>query len=264
MAFAEIAAVEQLRPDRFVARGPEYPWGGIYGGQQAAQALRAAAATVDPSFAPLSLRACYVAGGSSGEPLELEVDRVRDGRSFSVRAVAVRQGGRLLSNVLVCFHVRESVEQLDRGRMPAAPAPDELEPAGWCSTFDLRYAPSLEPGRVLAWMRIVDSIAADPALHACALAFLADDIPDDAALALLAPERPPSPDLECRDPSISTHSLDYGIWFHRPGATDGWLLHDFRCSTLANACAMVTGEVFDAAGTHVATVASQVLVRRLS
>jgi acyl-CoA thioesterase-2 len=112
-------------------------------------------------------------------------------------------------------------------------------------------------------MRMLDAIGSEPVAGACALTFLADDIPDDAALALLAPERPPSPDIACRDPTVSTQSLDYSIWFHAPEAADGWLLHDFRCSLLSNACALVSGEVFAAGGAHLATVAQQVLVRRL-
>ena len=125
-----------------------------------------------------------------------------------------------------------------------------------------RCAPIAERGRITAWLRFADELGDDPGLQACALAFAADDIFDDAVLALLHPERPPARDLDARDWSISTQSLDYSIWFHRAIDADGWRLHDYRCRALANACATVVGEIFDAAGVHLATVAQQMLVRR--
>jgi acyl-CoA thioesterase-2 len=107
-----------------------------------------------------------------------------------------------------------------------------------------------EPARALAWLRMNEGIGDSPLLHTCALAYMADDIPDDAVAAMLAPDKP-----------ASTTSLDFAAWFHRPARADGWLLHDFRCQALVNACATVIGEVFDQDGAHVATIGQQVLVR---
>src|SRR5690349_4886875 len=69
-------------PDTFVGVGPQYPWGGLYGGQIVAQALRAAAATVDPALPVHSLRAYFIRRGDHQEPVRYEVDRIRNGRSF--------------------------------------------------------------------------------------------------------------------------------------------------------------------------------------
>jgi acyl-CoA thioesterase-2 len=262
MDFAAMMAVEDRGADRFsVTAGPGYPWGVLYGGQVVAQALRAAASTVGPDRLAHSLHAYYIGAGNDRAPIELSVERVRDGRSFSVRAVTASQEAKTLMTMSVSFHVDERAEDLPATAPPAVPRPDDLPPGGWSHLFDRRYAPPEEPGRTRAWLRLHDAIGDDPTLQAGALAFLADDIPDDAVLALLAPERPPANDLESHDWSISTQSLDYALWFHRPIRADGWRLHDLSCRSLANACAMVTGELFDEQGTHLATLGQQVLVR---
>jgi acyl-CoA thioesterase-2 len=247
--------------DTFVAGGPGYPWGVLYGGQIAAQALRAAAETVAPGRLPHSLHAYYVGAGQDKAPIQFAVERIRDGRSFSVRSVSALQEGKLLMTFSVSFHVEEEGDDLQATAAPASEHPDRLPSGGWSHLFERRYAPSTGDGRVRAWLRMNRAIGDDPLLQACALAFVADDIPDDGVLALLHPERPPANDLESHDWSISTQSLDYSLWFHRPIRSDGWRLLDLRCHSLANAVAMVTGELFDDAGTHLATLGQQVLVR---
>lgn len=260
--FAAMMALEEQGEDRFVATGPGYPWGVLYGGQVVAQALLAAASTVGADRQAHSLHAYYVGAGHDRDPIELSVDRVRDGRSFSVRSIVATQAGKLLMTMSAGFHVDEEGEDLSATSPPEAPRPEELPPGGWSPLFDRRYGAAPAPARALAWLRMRETIGDDPLLQACALAFMADDIPDDAVLALLHPERPPANDLENHDWSLSTHSLDYAVWFHRPIRADGWRLHDFRCHSLANACAMVTGELFDEMGAHLATLGQQVLVRR--
>ena len=78
-------------PDTFVGTGPRYPWGGLYGGQIVAQALKAAADTVEPDFEPHSIRAYFIRPGDHAEPVRYEVDRIRNGRSFTTRRVVARQ-----------------------------------------------------------------------------------------------------------------------------------------------------------------------------
>ena len=262
-AFAEMLALEERGLDRFVATGPAYPWGVLYGGQVVAQALRAAGATVDGDRHVNSLHAYYLSAGADGAPIELEVARVRDGRSFSVRSVLARQEGRTLVSLTASFHVDEGSDRHDAVAIPEVEGPEGLRAGGWSPMFDRRYAPlPTEPGRVHAWLRLRTELGDDPLLQGCALAFMADDIPDDAVVALLHPTRPPSDELESRDWSISTQSLDFALWLHRPLRSDGWQLHDLRCSTLVNSCAMVAGEIFAADGSHLATLSQQVLVRR--
>ena len=260
-SFSEAMQLRETGPDRFLAEGFRYPWGVLYGGQTIAHALRAAAATVGDDRLVHSLHATYLEAGRDDLPVELAVRRLRDGRSFSVRAVDVTQDGRLVATVTAGFHVDEASPEA-APPAPAAPSPETLVAGGWSDHFDRRYAP-LPPGegRTVVWTRLSDPLGDDAVLHACALAYVADDVPDEALIALLHPEAVGANDFEARDSSIGTQSLDYALWLHRPVRRDGWLLHDFRCTGISNACAMVTGEIFDADGAHLATVGQHVLLR---
>lgn len=241
--------------ERYRATGPHYPWGALYGGQIVAQALRAASHTVPPQMHVHSLHACYVQAGSDSEVIDLDVERVRDGRSFSTRAVTARQSHGVIATVLASFHVTEAGDTLPLALAPGAPEPSSLTPSSWTEIYDRRYAPGGERGRALAWLRLADRIGDDPGLQACGLVFAADDIFDDAVRALVHTEW---------DRMLRIRSLDYCVWFSRPIRGDGWRLHDYRCRGLAGACATVLGEVFDASGEHLATVAQQLLVRGCS
>jgi acyl-CoA thioesterase-2 len=84
-------SLESHGPDTYVGQGPRYPWGGLYGGQVVAQALRAATSTVDDPFEPHSIRAYFIRRGDHTEPVRYEVDRIRNGRTFATRRVVARQ-----------------------------------------------------------------------------------------------------------------------------------------------------------------------------
>src|SRR5436190_19678204 len=92
VSFSASMQVRAVSPDCFVAEGADYPWGFVYGGQTVALALRAAATTVAPERLVHSLHAYYLETGRNGDAIELSVERLRDGRSFSTRAVVARQG----------------------------------------------------------------------------------------------------------------------------------------------------------------------------
>ena len=261
VSFSSAMQLQEAGPDRWVAAGVRYPWGVLYGGQTVAHALRAAAETVQPARLVHSLHAYYLEAGRDDEPVELDVQRLRDGRSFSVRAVVARQAGRTIATVTAGFHVEEKSPEASLPA-PETEPPERLEPGGWSELFERRYAPAGEAtGRTVVWTRLTEQLGDDPTLQACALAYVADDAPDEAVIALLHPELAAANDYESRDPSIGTQSLDFALWFHRPLRADGWLLHDFRCSGVSNACAMVIGEIYDAGGGHLATVGQHVLLR---
>jgi acyl-CoA thioesterase-2 len=263
MSFAGMIALEAHGDDRFTARGPRYPWGFLYGGQVAAQAVRAAAATVRSEETIHSLHAYYARAGDDERALELAVQRVRDGRSFSIRSVTASQSGRSLATVTASFHVEERSDERSVTSAPTVPPASELRSDGWSTLFDRRYACATDSGRTLAWLRLNEELPDEPSFHACALTYMADDLFDDPVIGALGVERPAPDSLAGADGSILTQSLDYSVWFHRPARADEWLLFDFGCRTLANACAMVVGDAFDGSGAHVATMAQQVLVRDL-
>src|SRR5215203_3473113 len=153
--------LESHGPDTYLGVGPQYPWGGLYGGQIVAQALRAAALTVDDDLVPHSLRAYFIRRGDNTEPVRYEVDRIRNGRSFCTRRVVARQAIGAILNLEASFQVTEPSADVQTIPAPAhIPPPDELLPDSWTPLFDrravtLRHLPEAErmgAGRVAVWM----------------------------------------------------------------------------------------------------------------
>ena len=249
--------LEPHGPDTFVATGPSYPWGGLYGGQIVAQALRATTLTVDRAYALHSLHAYFIRLGDAEEPIRLEVDRIRNGRTFLTRRAVARQSGGAILNLSASFHRPEAGAEVQTEEMPAVPGPDGLPSDGWSDQIERRMlAADIAPGRVGAWMRLAEDVGDDPVLNACALAYLSDDLPTDAVVAR-HPERPAPGD----ERPFWSASLDHAIWFHRPARASEWHLHDFTCRGLVGTRGLSDGSIFDQRGRHVATVAQEVLIR---
>jgi acyl-CoA thioesterase II len=258
MDFTEMMALEAHGPDTFVGVGPEYPWGGLYGGQIVAQGLRAAGLTVDPEFRVHSLHAYFVRRGDATEPIRFEVDRVRNGRSFVTRTVVARQSTGAILTMTASFHVAEDAPEVQVARMPDTVGPDALGDDSWSARFERRTIASAdEPGRARAWMRVADALGDDPLLHACGIAYVSDDLPTE-PLAAMHPDRTDRAHEEGR---FMSASLDHALWFHRPARADVWHLEDFSAGGLTGSRGMSVGNVFLADGTHVATIAQEVLIR---
>jgi acyl-CoA thioesterase-2 len=256
--FQGMMQLEPHGPDTFVATGPRYPWGGLYGGQIIAQAFRAASLTVDPRYVPHSLHAYFIRLGDAAEPIRLEVDRIRNGRSFLTRRVVARQSGGAILNMSSSFHIAEGGPDVQTEEMPAVSAPEGLTSDRWSPLIERRFLEQdIAPGRVGAWMRLAENPGDDPLLHACALAFLSDDLPTDAVVSR-HPERAPRGAAER---PFWNASLDHAIWFHRPTRAHEWHLHDFACRGLVGPRGLAIGSIFDRAGRHVATVSQEVLSR---
>lgn len=253
--------------DTYVGEGPRYPWGGLYGGQIVAQALRAAAFTVETEFVPHSMRAYFIRPGDHTEPVRYEVDRIRNGRSFLTRRVVARQAIGAILNAECSFQKTERSAAMQAVEMPVVPGPDGLENTSFSSRFDRRFVPDAAVedagrdgiGRVVAWMRATDAFAdvdEGPCLHQCWLAFISDDLPSDAVRAAHRTVWEGQSAAEL----VGT-SLDHTIWFHRPLRADRWHLYDFTCHHYVGARGLSIGHVFDEGGEHVATVAQEVLLR---
>ena len=114
MDFATMMALEPHGTDVWVGTGPRYPWGGLYGGQIVAQALRAGTFTVDPAFRVHSLHAYFIRRGDAAEPIRFEVDRVRNGRSFCTRRVTARQSVGVILEMTASFQVDEEAPRCRR------------------------------------------------------------------------------------------------------------------------------------------------------
>ncbi len=256
--FHGMMTLEPHGPDTFVATGPRYPWGGLYGGQIVAQALRAASLTVDPGFALHSLHAYFIRLGDASEPIRLEVDRIRNGRSFLTRRVVARQSVGAILNMSSSFQMPEEGADVQSETIPAVESPEDLANDSWTPSIDRRFLSSeIAPGRVGAWLRLVEDIGDDPLLNACALAYLSDDLPTDAVVAR-HPLRPPPGSGERR---FWNASLDHAIWFHQPIRANEWQLHDFTCHGIVGTRGLSIGSIFDRTGRHLATVSQEVLIR---
>ena len=126
--FAAVLDLVRHGPDTWVGQSAAYQWGRIYGGQVVAQALWAALKTVEPEFHPHSLHAYFIRAGTVEEPVRLEVDRLRDGRSFCTRAVVARQSGGAILHLSCSFQRDEIDAEVQTARMPIAPDPDDCRP----------------------------------------------------------------------------------------------------------------------------------------
>ena len=253
LALRSILDLADHGPDVFVGRGPQYPWGGLYGGQIVAQALRAAARTVeDPELHVHSIRAYFIRRGDHNEPVRYEVDRIRNGRSFCTRRVVARQATGAILNLEASFQRPERSEDVSPVALPAdVPGPDDLEQDSWSPVFERAFVPTdrLAPagrdgtGRAAAWLRV---------------GHLSDDLPTDAVVRAHPVRREPQ---EVLHQVLFTASLDHTIWFHRPFRADEWQLHDFTCHTFVGGRGLSLGHVFSTDGAHIATIAQEVLLR---
>jgi acyl-CoA thioesterase-2 len=249
--------------DTYVGTGPRYPWGGLYGGQIVAQALRAASATVEPDKVVHSLRAYFIRRGDHTEPVRYEVDRTRNGRSFTTRRVVARQAVGAILNLEASFQRSEDSAVVRPTAMSAMPPADGLEESSWSTDFGRRFVPEaampspvLGAGRVAAWMRVTAPLDGDDLLHRCWLAYLSDDLPCDAVIRA-HPDRAAIDGAEDR----FVASLDHSVWFHASPCVDDWHLYDVTCLAYAGGRGLTLGQVFGADGAHVATFAQEALVR---
>ncbi|MEM7341486.1 MAG: acyl-CoA thioesterase domain-containing protein [Actinomycetota bacterium] len=263
--FADLLALEPHGADTFVGIAPRYPWGRLFGGQVVAQALTAAQRTVAPEFTVHSLHAYFLRGGQPGEPVRLEVDRLRNGRSFATRQVTARQSSGAILGLAASFQVAET--EADVQPMPAPvdlPPPEEGEPTGWGGLMERRVVRT-EFARTVTWLRLNRRADLPPSenpvdahRHAIAgLAFLSDGVPTGAVRAAHPIQVPRA---QIRETFVGA-SLDHTVYVHRPVDPYGWLVADMRCHDLVGGRGVSIGNLYDAEGTHALTIVQEVLLR---
>jgi len=249
----DLLELEKVEEDTFRANfvfDEDWP---LYGGQVAAQALRAAGLTVPADRMPHSLPGYFLRAGDASRPTLFRVDRDRDGRSFSARRVVAIQRGEVIFSTSVSFAVPG--EGLDRQgpELPEVTAPEQS--LGWevPRMFSMEVAIPPEDG-VTAWpsrfwSRFTTKIGDDPLLNACALTYLSDV----------------SADLHRWDTQgfLPAASLDHAVWFHHPARMDDWVFTDYTARAIAGNRGLYTGSVFDASGRMFASVAQEALYRKL-
>ncbi len=255
-----------------------------FGGQVAAQALVAAGRTVERGRLVHSLHSYFMRPGDPRLPLVYEVERLRDGHSYTTRRVTAIQRGEAVFTLSASFKKPESGPDRQRA-MPLLPDPEGLpDPyadwaeAGssnpenyWASTgrltLEMRIVPPGSeglPGRTagveeqFVWLKSASALPADdPLLHVCALAYLSDlTLASTAALHLQLPRS-----QRKGPPSISLASLDHAMWFHRPFRADEWLLFAQRSPTSSDGRGLAHGEFYTREGLLAASVVQEALIR---
>ena len=267
------------RIERNIFRGlvPDEGRNRVFGGLVVAQALVAASRTVEDR-APHSLHAYFILPGDPSIPIVYEVERVRDGRSFTTRRCIAVQRGQTIFDLFASFQIEEA--GLDhQATMPDVPDPETLMsnqeikarfghllPAGLKSWFlgenalevrpcDLaRYDPSKPPSPTQNfWVKATGPLPDDPAIHRAILAYLSDLTLIDVTLAAHG--------RTLFEPEFSVASLDHALWFHRPFRADEWLLYTQDSPNTSGARGLARGLLFDRAGRLVATVMQEGLIR---
>jgi acyl-CoA thioesterase-2 len=231
----------------------------VFGGMLVAQGLRAAQRS-GVSRRPHSLHASFLGAADGRVPLSYEVERTRDGRSFSTRRVVARQTGALVFVLTVGFSDPEEGPTYEVPADPDVPRPDDL-PVGRYATpwFDSRDVPtgdddsSALPHVRRAWFRARVPMGDDQALHDEALAYLTDHGPTRAV-------REPHADHPGIEARMSV-SLDHAVWLAGPARADRWLLSELVPVATGGGRGLALGTVRTEDGTLVATVAQETLLR---
>jgi len=275
-----ILDLEPLEVNLFRGRSPQVGWQRVFGGQVIGQALVAACRTVDVAGRPPhSLHAYFLLAGDTKVPIVYEVDRIRDGKSFTTRRVVAIQHGRAIFTMAASFH-RDEPGMSHQAKMPNVPKPEdlpneadvrervlpmmpdpvrryyererpiELRPV----EFERYLGKKLSDGRFHVWIRATGALPDEPAIHQCVLAYASDMMLLDSALI------PHGRTLFEKD--LMAASLDHALWFHRPFRADDWLLYAQDSPNLSGSRGFSRGLIFARDGTLVASVAQEGLVRQ--
>ncbi|MFY9916006.1 MAG: acyl-CoA thioesterase II [Nocardioidaceae bacterium] len=274
----DLLELELLDVDLYRGRQPDTSLQRVFGGQVAAQALRAACQTVGDAFAVHSLHSYFLRPGDTAVPIIYDVERIRDGRSFATRRVVARQHGESIFYLTASYqHAEPGFDHQDA--MPDVPDPDDCPTLGdlvrqltgrddgswereWAA-LDVRYAGDSRPGGALAndsepartqiWIRAAGDVPDDPVIDTCVLAYASD-------LTLLGVSLVPH-GLLISSPLVRPASLDHSMWFHRPFRSDAWMLYDQHSPSASGARGFALGRVFTRDGALIASVAQEGLIR---
>jgi acyl-CoA thioesterase-2 len=274
----QLLNLEQMEENVFRGRSQDLGFGNVYGGQVLGQALSAAYKTVPPERRAHSLHAYFLRPGDVRDSIVYHVDRIRDGKSFTTRRVVAVQKERPIFNMSASFQIDEAgFEHQDQAptvpgpeglasemeivsrisdQLPArirerlqCPQPIELRPV---ETMNLFSPEKREPVRH-QWLKTIDILPEDPAIHQYLLAYASDYGFMTTAL------YPHGHGL--LDPGMQVASLDHAMWFHRPFRMDDWLLYAVESPNASGARGLAIGRIFNRQGALVATVAQEGLIR---
>jgi len=275
-ALVALLDLEPIEVNIFRGTSPDVEAQRVFGGQVAGQALVAAARTVDPGRQVHSLHAYFLRPGDPTVPILYDVDRIRDGRSFTTRRVVAIQHGRAIFNLQASFHVHET------GFDHETPMPSDVPDPLSLPDFKERWAPWAEmlgewyerdrpidsrnvdwtpldrqrplPPRQRVWLRADGVLPDDPVLHACIVTYASDMTLLDTTLLPHA--------VGAVEKDLVMASLDHAMWFHRPFRADEWLLYDQDSPSAYGARGTARGSFFTSEGDLAVTVVQEGLIRQ--
>lgn len=275
----ELLSLEQIEANLFRGETQDLGWGLVFGGHVLGQALSAASQTVPDDRRVHSLHGYFLLPGDVDRPIVYDVDRIRNGGSFTTRRVKAIQNGQAIFNMSASFQIdEEGLEHQDS--MPDVPGPEELpsqtelaqniadqipEPLRDRITSEspieirpvTRYNPvdpeAREPHGA-AWYRAIDPLPDDQRVHRFLLAYASD-------FNFLNTAMYPH-GVSWLTPKMQVASLDHSMWFQRSFRLDEWLLHDVESPSAAGGRGLVRGRVFDRDGRLVAATAQEGLIRK--
>jgi len=274
----ELLDLETIELNLFRGYSPDNGLKRVFGGQVVAQALVAACRTVEDR-APHSLHGYFLLAGDPRIPIIYDVDRIRDGRSFTTRRVRAIQRGEAIFSMSASFHIEEPGLE-HQAPMPDVPPAEDLKldtaardrmlaamPEAARRYYERERPIDLRPveierymgekrpdGRFNVWFRSVAPLPDDPAVHRCVLAYASDLMLLDTALVTHG--------RTLLEPSFMAASLDHAIWFHRPFRADQWLLYAQDGPNLRGSRGLARGLIYSADGTLVASTAQEGLIRQ--
>ena len=270
--------LEKIEENYYRAQSLDIGTGRIFGGQVLSQSLAAAYRTVEGKQAH-SFHAYFLREGDVKKPVVFQVDRARDGRSFSNRRVVAIQHGRPILNLAASFQAPESGYE-HQVNMPDIPKPNELDEKPFLTSaqmksltprmrrllttqgpFEFRFADDIDPFDLGAnepirqiWFKARDKVPDHQPLHRQLLAFVSD-------FHLVATSTFPHP-VSYLDPTLQIASLDHAMWFHHDINVNDWLLYDCFSPIASEARGFAQGRVFTLDGKMVANTSQQGLIRQ--
>lgn len=277
-ALLSILDLEPLEVNLFRGRSPQNSWQRVFGGQVIGQALVAAGRTVEGRLAH-SLHAYFLLAGDPKVPIIYEVERIRDGASFTTRRVKAIQHGQAIFIMSASFHKEEPgfSHQIEMPKVPdpeSLPSEEDLKanpppnlPEGMRAYWERERPIELRPVDIThyisprklppvrqIWFRANGALPNDVQLHQCVLAYASD-------FSLLGSALLPHGAM-LFDPKLMLASLDHGLWLHRPFRADEWLLYAQDSPSAEGARGFARGNIFTRDGTLVASVAQEGMIRQ--
>lgn len=277
----KLLQLESIGVNRFRGQSQDLGFRSLFGGQVLGQSLSAAIQTlVGDDWTPHSLHAYFLRAGTVTDPIEYEVNVLRDGRSFATRQVIASQKGKAILTMMCSF------QHPEEGFVHQAPMPDVKGPDGILSQLELArmfrdhfpervrdiytadqpiemrvldpvniFAPKAQDPVKYIWIKSDDEMNDDLNVHARVLAYASDFNLITTSL------HPHAVTVAQKDMQVA--SLDHSIWFHRPFRMDEWLLYAIDSPNAGGARGFCRGQLFNQQGELVASVAQEGLIRKI-